>query len=129
MPRLDRDRTASGPLVQAFSGNGFRVDGLTYSAGLKLTPLSAVEWAAPRVDALAISDLADLLALDPQPEFILLGTGGVLRRPNAALIAGLQECDIGVEVMDSRAAARAWGLLRGEDRWIAAALMPLDQTG
>jgi uncharacterized protein len=28
-------------------------------------------------------------------------------------------------VMDSRAAARTWGLLRGEERWIAAALMPL----
>ena len=25
----------------------------------------------------------------------------------------------------SPAAARAWGLLRGEERWIAAALMPL----
>jgi len=27
--------------------------------------------------------------------------------------------------MDSRAAARAWAVLRGEGRWIAAALFPL----
>jgi uncharacterized protein len=27
--------------------------------------------------------------------------------------------------MDSRAAARTWGMLRGEERWIAAALMPI----
>jgi len=27
--------------------------------------------------------------------------------------------------MDSRAAARAWGVLRAEERWIVAALMPL----
>jgi uncharacterized protein len=28
--------------------------------------------------------------------------------------------------MDSRAAARAWAVLRGEGRWIAAALYPLE---
>jgi uncharacterized protein len=32
---------------------------------------------------------------------------------------------IGMAALDSRAAARAWGVLRGEGRWIAAALMPL----
>jgi uncharacterized protein len=28
--------------------------------------------------------------------------------------------------MDRRAAARTWGVLRAEERWIAAALMPLE---
>jgi uncharacterized protein len=32
---------------------------------------------------------------------------------------------LGVEAMDSRAAARAWGVLRAEGRWIVAALLPL----
>jgi uncharacterized protein len=45
--------------------------------------------------------------------------------PPRALIQALEERGIGVEAMDSRAAARTWGMLRGEDRWIAAALMPL----
>ena len=31
----------------------------------------------------------------------------------------------GVEALASRAAARTWGMLRGEGRWIAAAIMPL----
>ena len=31
---------------------------------------------------------------------------------------------IGIEAMDGRAAARTWGLLRAEERWIAAAIMP-----
>ena len=67
------------------------------------------------------------MALTPPPEFILLGTGATLRRPAPATSAALQAKGIGLEVMDSRAAARAWGVLRGEGRWIAAALMPLDQ--
>jgi uncharacterized protein len=128
MPRLDRDPTASGPLIQAFVGNGFRVDGNVFSAGLKLTPLAAIEWSAPRGAALEIADLADLIALDPRAEFLILGTGAALVRPAPALVSAIEARGIGLEVMDSRAAARAWGVLRGEDRWIAAALMPLDQT-
>lgn len=128
MPRLDRDRTASGPLVQAFVGNGFRVDGTVFPTGLKLTPVTAIEWAAPQSGALDIEDLSDLLDLEPRVEFLILGTGTALRRPAPALASAIEAKGIGLEVMDSRAAARAWGVLRGEDRWIAAALMPLDQS-
>ena len=124
MTRLDRDRPGAGPIVQAFSGTGFRVDGNIYPDGVKLTPRTALPWQAPAIAALAAADLVDLLALDPPPEFLLLGTGATLQRPSPTLIAAL---GIGVEVMDSRAAARAWGVLRAEDRWIAAALLPLDQ--
>jgi uncharacterized protein len=129
MARLDRDSAASGPLVQAFTGNGFRVDGAVYPAGIKLTPLSALEWAAPSVEKLQMQDLADVLSLNPRPEFLILGTGASLRRPDPVLVGLIETQGVGLEVMDSRAAARAWGVLRGEDRWIAAALMPLDQTG
>lgn len=128
MPRLDRDRPAPGPLVQAFSGTGFRIDGQVYAMGVKLTPQAAFAWEAPAVPALAVADFDDLMTLAPRPEFILLGTGAILRRPDAALLNAVQQRGFGLEVMDSRAAARAWGVLRGEDRWIAAALMPLDQT-
>jgi len=125
MSRFDRDKPGSGPIVQAFSGNGFRIDGIVYGSGVKLTPLEAQAWEASTVTALQADDLADLASLDPPPEFILLGTGATLRRPEPGVIAALS---VGVEIMDSRAAARAWGILRGEDRWIAAALMPLDQS-
>jgi uncharacterized protein len=126
MPRLDRDRPASGPLIQAFAGNGFRIDGTVHPGGVKLTPEAAWSWAAPSPSVLAEGDLLDLIDITA-PEFILLGTGATLRRPALALTAALQARGIGLEVMDSRAAARAWGVLRGEDRWIVAALMPLDQ--
>lgn len=120
MPNLDLERSASGPLVQAFSGNGFRVDGVVHATGLKLTPLAAHAWVAPRFADLVADDLADLVALSPAPEFLILGTGATLCRPKLDLA-------VGIEAMDSRAAARAWGVLRGEGRWIAAALLPLDQ--
>jgi uncharacterized protein len=122
--KAERTPAAPRPLVQGFAGRHFRVGGVTYEAVL-LTPGATMAWSAPALDALIAADLALLLAVHPAPEFILLGTGPVLRRPSPALVAALDTQGIGLEAMDSRAAARTWGLLRGEGRWIAAALLPL----
>jgi uncharacterized protein len=49
-----------------------------------------------------------------------------MQRPPRSLTEALMRRGIGLEPMDSRAAARAWGVLRAELRWVAAALYPLD---
>ncbi|WP_317629331.1 MTH938/NDUFAF3 family protein [Sphingomonas nostoxanthinifaciens] len=95
-----------------------------FPRGLMLTPDAAIDWDAPSLAALTESDFDALLALDPKPEFVLLGSGPTLARPSPSLATALEAKGVGVEVMDSRAAARAWGLLRGEGRHIAAALLP-----
>ena len=125
MARLVADEAPPGPIVQGFAAGGFSVSGEVYAA-LLLTPYSASVWSAPgTVGALDVEHLQPLLAMDPPPEFVLLGTGRALALPPRPLVRELEERGIGLEAMDSRAAARTWGLLRGEERWIAAALMPL----
>ena len=124
MPRWEQDSRAQGPVVQGFTERGFSVDGGIYE-GLLLTPERADGWTAPAIAELSLDDLQPLLALDPQPEFLIIGTGPAMAFPPRALVRALEERGIGVEAMDSRAAARTWGMLRGEGRWIAAALMPL----
>jgi uncharacterized protein len=124
MARLDRDPEAEGPVVRGFADGGFMVDGRVFRT-LLLTPLAAAEWNPPGLAGLAVADLEPLLALDPAPEFLLLGTGPRLTHPPRALREALEARGVGLEVMDSRAAARIWGLLRAEERWIAAALMAL----
>jgi uncharacterized protein len=124
VPRFERDPQGSGPLVQSFSGSSFIVDGAVYD-GLLLTPLSASPWHPPALADLAIEHLEQVVGIDPAPEFLLLGTGSRMRFPPRPIVAALEERGIGVEAMDSRAAARTWGMLRGEERWIAAALMPV----
>lgn len=121
--RMDRAR-ADGPVVSGLSTAGFRVDDNVYRA-LAITPERADGWEPPALDSLDEAALAPLLALDPQPEFILLGTGTSLVRPPLVLVRSLEARGIGVEAMDSRAAARAWGVLRAEGRWIAGAFYPL----
>ena len=124
MPRWEQDSRARGPVVQAFSERGFSVDGGIYE-GLLLTPERADGWAPPPIAELTEEHLAPLLSLQPPPEFLIIGTGPSMAFPPRALVRALEERGIGVEAMDSRAAARTWGMLRGEERWIAAALMPL----
>lgn len=115
----------SGPVVTGFSGRGFKVDGKVHAGGVTLTPTAAAAWEAASMEALEAGGLDDLLATEPRPEFLLLGTGATLARPSRVFVAALDARGIGLEAMDSRAAARAWAVLRAEDRWIVAALMPL----
>lgn len=113
----------AGPIVSGFGPGGFKVGDERFAAVL-LTVEAARGWSPPALPDLGIADLQPLV--DARPEFILLGTGPTLRRPSAALVRALEARDIGLEPMDSRAAARAWGVLRGEGRMVAAALYPLD---
>ena len=117
--KLDKGPRAPGPVITGFSGRGFRIDGETSPGGVLLTP----EWWRPWDSALDEASLEPLAEI--APEFILIGTGAALVRPPRGLIAAFDARGIGIEPMDSRAAARAWSILRGEDRWIAAALMAL----
>ncbi|MEM8695480.1 MAG: Mth938-like domain-containing protein [Pseudomonadota bacterium] len=128
MVLLKREHPGSGPMVTGFTGTGFRVDGEVVDSGLWLTPEWSRAWDTSDMKALDAAMLDPLLSIDPLPEFLLLGTGASLRRPTPAFIATVEARHIGVETMDSRAAARSWGLLRSEDRWIVAALLPLDQA-
>jgi uncharacterized protein len=123
---INRENPPPGPIVKGFAGRGFRVGETVYEEGLWLDPSAARAWQAPAtIEALAPDDLAGLIATDPLPEFLLLGTGARLVQPSRALVRAMEDRGIGVEAMDSRAAARAWGVLRQEERWIVAALMPL----
>jgi uncharacterized protein len=123
--RLDKAGMAEGPMISGIVGRGFRVDDGVYE-GLLITPVRADGWTPPPLAELSLEALEPVLALDPAPEFIILGTGTRMLRPAPALVGALEARGIGVEAMDSRAAARAWGVLRAELRWIAGALYPLD---
>ncbi len=123
--KLDRNAAHPGPVIAGFSGNGFRVDDNVYH-GLLISPERADGWRPPALNALTDADVAPLLASDPLPEFLLLGTGATLQHPPRAFVAALEARGMGVETMDSRAAARAWGVLRSEGREIVGAFYPLD---
>ena len=121
--RINRDAEAAGPIITGLGPRGFRL-GEEHHRAVLLTVERAIFWSPPPLAELRVSVLTTLV--ESRPEFILLGTGSTLVRPNAEFVRELDAAGLGVEPMDSRAAARAWGVLRGEGRRIAAALYPID---
>jgi uncharacterized protein len=123
---LRREEIVSGPVITGFAGRGFRVGERVFARGLLIDPGGVIAWDAPEsVEQLELAMLGPLLDLDPMPEFLLLGTGARLVQPPRSLVRAIEARGLGVEVMDSRAAARAWGVLRQEERQVVGALMPL----
>jgi uncharacterized protein len=123
---LRREEIVNGPVITGFAGRGFRVGERIYGRGLLIDPTGVTEWEAPeRIELLEPAMLGALLDINPPPEFLLLGTGGYLVQPPRMFVRAIEAQGIGVEAMDSRAAARAWGVLRQEGRQIAGALLPL----
>ncbi len=122
---LRREDIPNGPVITGFSGRGFKVRESVYPRGVLINPTGVIDWDAPAdIALLDIAMLGDLLAIDPAPEFLLLGTGARLIQPPRPFVRALEERGIGVEAMDSRAAARAWSVLRQEERQIVGALLP-----
>lgn len=121
--RVNRERDAGGPIIRGFTRTGFRLDEATVLDAVLMSVEEARRWAPPALQALTEEALGFILA--PAPEFILIGTGALLARPPRALVSAVEARGIGVEAMDSRAAAKAWGVLRSEGRQIGAALYPL----
>jgi len=127
MTDLSAEMPLSGPVIKAFGPSGFRIGDDYYNRGVILTPDKAQPWDAPIVSELTFENLmiSDIIEASFRPEFLLLGTGLRLVRPLPKFVRELEAMDIGVEVMDSKAAARAWGVLRLEERQIISAIMPL----
>ena len=122
---LRKDVEFHGPVVTGFTAIGFKVADERFDEGLLLSPEQALPWTTPVFSALALVPIFDALKLSPKPEFLLFGSGSEMLQPPASFRREADAAGLGIEVMDSRAAARTWGLLRAEERWIIAALMPL----
>ena len=111
--------------ITAYSAAGVVVSDTCYSNALIVTPDTVIPDWPPRVLAdIALQHMQQLLQL--QPEIILLGTGSNLCFPAQELLHPVQVAGVGVEVMDTGAACRAYNFLSAEGRRIVAALLPID---
>jgi len=91
----------------------------TFTQSLVLSPQGVLEDFAPRrvaeLDAAAVERVLQLT-----PEVVLLGTGDRLTFPSPATLAAFLKRGVGLETMDSPAAARTFNVLAGEGRKVAA---------
>lgn len=109
-------------VLRGISDAGVLVNQETLTRSFLLTPNVIVQvWRPTSAADLQPEDLLALLELEPA--LVLLGTGPRQKFPSAAAMAALLTRGIGIEVMDSGAAARTFNVLATEGRKVVAAFL------
>jgi uncharacterized protein len=107
--------------IRSVSNDAVCIGNQTYSETVALTPDVVIEsWTAGPVRALVEVDFEVLF--ETHPELVVLGTGRKNIFPPRELVFAFARRGIGLEVMNTAAAARTFNVLAGEGRRIAAVL-------
>ena len=108
--------------IRRVSDAGIQIGDDLHTSSLALTAESVLgDWGDKPVAALEPADFDELLATEP--EILLLGTGQRMEFAPRDVIFAMARRQVGLEVMDTAAAARTFNVLAGERRRVAAALL------
>ena len=113
-------------LVEGYGGGGFRLKGRKFDGGLWINGESIQPHSITDVRSLTIDDFADVIASEPKPEIILVGTGEKMALLPAAVRNAGPEKGVVFEMMDTGAAARTYNILIMEGRQVACYLLAID---
>ena len=107
--------------IRDVSDGGIRIGSATYRETVALTNAEVLDSWRPRPLAdLTPDDFEPLL--DAMPDVIILGTGDTCVFAPKQITFALARKGVGLEVMDTAAAARTFNVLVGEGRKVAALL-------
>ena len=117
-------RDTPGTLTIRAVGSGrIRIGDTDWDRPVALTEDAVLgEWAPTPIDELNAEHFRAVI--DTRPEVVVLGTGGSGRFAPRELVFAFARRSIGLEVMDSAAAARTFNVLASEGRKVAAVLYP-----
>ena len=114
------DDANGAALIRSATGARVEVGERVFEDSFLLTPDAIVaQWHDGDLLALDSAAAASVLALGPA--VVLLGTGATQQFPPAAFIAEFLSRGIGIEVMNTPAAARTYNVLASEARRVVAA--------
>jgi uncharacterized protein len=108
-------------MIHDVSDAEIRIGDQTYVDTVAVTAMQVIDnWSAKAVPELTPADFSPLL--EAEPELIILGTGKTSVFAPKELIYALARKGIGLEVMNTPAAARTFNVLASENRRVAAVL-------
>lgn len=108
-------------MIRSVSDDGIMIGETKYQSTVTITSDAVLgTWCDKAVTALQCEDFADVLATEP--EIVILGTGQSNVFAPRELVFAFARRSVGLEVMDSRAAARTFNVLASEGRKVAAVL-------
>ncbi len=121
--KLQPDRLEGVNAIQAYAPGSITVNGIVRRTGLIIPWQGEIlPWQDGPVTALTEADFERVAALGP--ELVIFGSGARLQFVRPSVLRPLIERRIGIETMDSQAAARTYNILVGEGRRAVAALLP-----
>ncbi|AHB48590.1 membrane protein [Hyphomicrobium nitrativorans NL23] len=112
--------------IEAYGNGGFRFGGMSHRGSILCLPSGIWGWAPSSIGALDSAALQPLLDLASDLSFVILGTGSTLARAPRDVRIACEEVGLGLDVMDTGAAARTYNILLAEGRAIAAALIAVE---
>ncbi len=108
--------------LRSADGHQARVNDQVLTRSFVLAPNHLVEnWPVASATTMRADDLD--VALDQDPELIILATGEKQVFPAAAVMASCLTRGIGIEVMNNASAARTYNVLAGENRRVVMAFI------
>jgi uncharacterized protein len=114
------------PVVDAYGEGGFRVGGAWRPGSLLIVEDVAQAWPVGSPTELTVESLEPVLAAGREAsEFLLLGMGSANTLPPRAVREALARAGVGLEFMDTPAAARLYNVLTADGRRLACALIAL----
>jgi uncharacterized protein len=112
------------PSIDAYGEGGFRLDGVRHEGSLLILQDAAHPWPVGSLAELTPQSLQPVIDVGrAEVEFVLLGVGARNALPPRPVREALQRAGIGLEFMDTPAAARLYNVLTAEGRRLAAALI------
>lgn len=112
------------PSIDAYGDGGFRLSGERREGSLLIVADAAQAWPVANLAELTVESLAPVFAAGrAEVEFLLLGVGVRNAQPPRAVREALLAAGMGLEFMDTPAAARLYNVLTSEGRRVAAALI------
>jgi len=114
------------PSIDANGDGGFRLSGEWHSGSLLIVADQARAWPVASLAELSVEALAPVFdAGRAEVEFLLLGVGARNAQPPRAVRDALAAAGMGLEFMDTAAAAKLYNVLTSEGRRLAAALIAI----
>lgn len=116
----------NAPMVETYGEGGFRLAGQRHEGSVLIVGDEARAWPVRTVVEITPDSLAEVFERGAREvEFVLLGVGRVNALPPRAIRDALAKAGMGLEFMDTPAAAQTYNLLTSEGRRLACALIAI----
>jgi uncharacterized protein len=110
-------------LIDAYGNGGFRFADMSHRGSILALPSGIHAWPVNTVSELTLESLAPIFREGDALELLLLGTGLDIAAIPERLRQRFRDHRIGLDVMQTGAAARTYNILLAENRKVGAALI------